>query len=27
MDPGEKLMPNTGKPVDQLEYSRAIGSL
>jgi hypothetical protein len=27
MDPGEKLMPNTGKPVDQLEYSKAIGSL
>ncbi|WJX69836.1 hypothetical protein P8452_54013 [Trifolium repens] len=27
MDPGEKLMPNTGKPVDQLEYSRVIGSL
>ncbi|KAK2378173.1 hypothetical protein QL285_078757 [Trifolium repens] len=27
MDPGEKLMPNIGKPVDQLEYSRAIGSL
>ncbi|GKE34924.1 hypothetical protein Tco_1454246 [Tanacetum coccineum] len=24
MDPIEKLMPNTGKPVDQLEYSRAI---
>ncbi|GJZ31082.1 hypothetical protein Tco_0576129 [Tanacetum coccineum] len=27
MDPIEKLMPNTGKPVDQLEYSRAIGCL
>ncbi|XP_057426375.1 secreted RxLR effector protein 161-like [Lotus japonicus] len=27
MDPSEKLMPNTSKPVDQLEYSRAIGSL
>ncbi|GJZ04999.1 hypothetical protein Tco_0538274 [Tanacetum coccineum] len=27
MDPVEKLMPNTGKPVDQLEYSRAIGCL
>ncbi|GJS08040.1 zinc finger, CCHC-type containing protein [Tanacetum coccineum] len=27
MDPLEKLMPNTGKPVDQLEYSRAIGCL
>nr|GEV92177.1 zinc finger, CCHC-type [Tanacetum cinerariifolium] len=25
MDPVEKLKPNTGKPVDQLEYSRAIG--
>ncbi|GJY96245.1 hypothetical protein Tco_0512606 [Tanacetum coccineum] len=24
MDPVEKLKPNTGKPVDQLEYSRAI---
>nr|GEZ14687.1 zinc finger, CCHC-type [Tanacetum cinerariifolium] len=23
----EKLKPNTGKPVDQLEYSRAIGCL
>src|SRR4051812_36212966 len=27
MDPREKLMPNTSKPVDKLEYSRAIGSL
>nr|GEV46648.1 zinc finger, CCHC-type [Tanacetum cinerariifolium] len=27
MDPIEKLKPNTGKPVDQLEYSRAIGFL
>ncbi|GJY52573.1 zinc finger, CCHC-type containing protein [Tanacetum coccineum] len=27
MDPVEKLKPNTGKPVDQLEYSRAIGCL
>ena len=27
MDPEEKLMPNTGKPVDQLEYSKAIGCL
>ncbi|GKE71009.1 zinc finger, CCHC-type containing protein, partial [Tanacetum coccineum] len=27
MDLVEKLMPNTGKPVDQLEYSRAIGCL
>nr|GEV34316.1 zinc finger, CCHC-type [Tanacetum cinerariifolium] len=27
MDPGEKLKPNTGKPMDQLEYSRAIGCL
>lgn len=27
MDPAVKLMPNTGKPVDQLEYSRAIGCL
>nr|GEX93656.1 zinc finger, CCHC-type [Tanacetum cinerariifolium] len=27
MDPVEKLMPNTGKLVDQLEYSRAIGCL
>ncbi|GJY44250.1 zinc finger, CCHC-type containing protein [Tanacetum coccineum] len=27
MDLVEKLMPNTGKPVDQLEYSRAIGYL
>ncbi|GKD84039.1 zinc finger, CCHC-type containing protein [Tanacetum coccineum] len=27
MDPVEKLMQNTGKPVDQLEYSRAIGCL
>nr|GEV20332.1 zinc finger, CCHC-type [Tanacetum cinerariifolium] len=27
MDPVEKLNPNTGKPVDQLEYSRAIGCL
>ncbi|GKC86778.1 zinc finger, CCHC-type containing protein, partial [Tanacetum coccineum] len=26
-DQVEKLMPNTGKPVDQLEYSRAIGCL
>ncbi|GKD52382.1 hypothetical protein Tco_1281358, partial [Tanacetum coccineum] len=26
-DPVEKLKPNTGKPVDQLEYSRAIGCL
>ncbi|GJZ21313.1 zinc finger, CCHC-type containing protein [Tanacetum coccineum] len=25
MDPVEKLKPNTGKPMDQLEYSRAIG--
>ncbi|GJZ64767.1 zinc finger, CCHC-type containing protein [Tanacetum coccineum] len=27
MDPVEKLKPNTGKPVDRLEYSRAIGCL
>ncbi|GJU60200.1 zinc finger, CCHC-type containing protein [Tanacetum coccineum] len=27
MDLVEKLKPNTGKPVDQLEYSRAIGCL
>ncbi|GKF74206.1 hypothetical protein Tco_0220538, partial [Tanacetum coccineum] len=27
MDPVEKLNPNTGKPVDQLEYSRVIGCL
>nr|GEV06564.1 zinc finger, CCHC-type [Tanacetum cinerariifolium] len=27
MDPVEKLNPNTRKPVDQLEYSRAIGCL
>ncbi|GKA87333.1 zinc finger, CCHC-type containing protein [Tanacetum coccineum] len=27
MDPVEKLKPNTGKPVDQLEYSIAIGCL
>ncbi|GKE82268.1 zinc finger, CCHC-type containing protein [Tanacetum coccineum] len=27
MDPVEKLKPNTGKPVGQLEYSRAIGCL
>ncbi|GJV69391.1 zinc finger, CCHC-type containing protein [Tanacetum coccineum] len=27
MDPVEKLMPNTGKHVDHLEYSRAIGCL
>nr|GEY71036.1 hypothetical protein [Tanacetum cinerariifolium] len=27
MDPVGKLKPNTGKPVDQLEYSRAIGCL
>ncbi|GJU13765.1 zinc finger, CCHC-type containing protein [Tanacetum coccineum] len=27
MDPVEKLMPNTGKPMDQFEYSRAIGCL
>nr|GFC17870.1 zinc finger, CCHC-type [Tanacetum cinerariifolium] len=27
MDPVGKLKPNTGKPVDQLEYSRAIGFL
>ncbi|GJT22106.1 zinc finger, CCHC-type containing protein [Tanacetum coccineum] len=27
IDPVEKLMPNTSKPVDQLEYSRAIGCL
>ncbi|GKB04638.1 hypothetical protein Tco_0832833 [Tanacetum coccineum] len=27
MDPIEKLKPNTGKPEDQLEYSRAIGCL
>ncbi|GJX30374.1 zinc finger, CCHC-type containing protein [Tanacetum coccineum] len=27
MDPIEKLMPNTSKPLDQLEYSRAIGCL
>nr|GEV79720.1 zinc finger, CCHC-type [Tanacetum cinerariifolium] len=27
MDPVEKLKPNTGKHVDQLEYSRAIGNL
>ncbi|GKB32562.1 zinc finger, CCHC-type containing protein [Tanacetum coccineum] len=27
MDPVEKLKPNTDKPVDELEYSRAIGCL
>ncbi|GJS66639.1 zinc finger, CCHC-type containing protein [Tanacetum coccineum] len=27
IDPVEKLKPNTGKPMDQLEYSRAIGCL
>ncbi|GKF69455.1 hypothetical protein Tco_0202512, partial [Tanacetum coccineum] len=27
MDPVEKLKSNTGKPVDQLKYSRAIGCL
>nr|GEW87378.1 zinc finger, CCHC-type [Tanacetum cinerariifolium] len=27
MDPVEKLKPNTAKPIDQLEYSRAIGCL
>ncbi|GJT62680.1 zinc finger, CCHC-type containing protein [Tanacetum coccineum] len=27
MDPVEKIKPNTGKPVDHLEYSRAIGCL
>ncbi|GJR62230.1 putative ribonuclease H-like domain-containing protein [Tanacetum coccineum] len=27
MDPVEKVKPNTGKPVDQLKYSRAIGCL
>nr|GEW63416.1 zinc finger, CCHC-type [Tanacetum cinerariifolium] len=27
MDPVEELKPNTGKPVDQLEYSRVIGYL
>nr|GEZ80236.1 zinc finger, CCHC-type [Tanacetum cinerariifolium] len=27
MDPVEKLKPNTGKPVDQLKYPRAIGCL
>nr|GFA93036.1 zinc finger, CCHC-type [Tanacetum cinerariifolium]GFA93837.1 zinc finger, CCHC-type [Tanacetum cinerariifolium] len=27
MDPIEKLKPNTGKPIDQLEYSRDIGCL
>ncbi|GJY31813.1 zinc finger, CCHC-type containing protein [Tanacetum coccineum] len=27
MDPVEKLKPNTGKPVNQLKYSRAIGCL
>ncbi|GJT94487.1 hypothetical protein Tco_1090005 [Tanacetum coccineum] len=27
MDPVEMLKPNTGKPVDQLKYSRAIGCL
>nr|GEU74520.1 hypothetical protein [Tanacetum cinerariifolium] len=27
IDPVEKLKPNTGKPVNQLEYSRAIGCL
>ncbi|GJR18978.1 zinc finger, CCHC-type containing protein [Tanacetum coccineum] len=27
IDPVEKLKPNTGKPVDQLDYSRAIGCL
>nr|GEZ63904.1 zinc finger, CCHC-type [Tanacetum cinerariifolium] len=27
MDPVEKLKPNTGKPVDQLEFLRAIGCL
>nr|GEZ50738.1 zinc finger, CCHC-type [Tanacetum cinerariifolium]GEZ50753.1 zinc finger, CCHC-type [Tanacetum cinerariifolium] len=27
MDPVENLKPNTGKPVDQLKYSRAIGCL
>ncbi|GKB44735.1 hypothetical protein Tco_0889677 [Tanacetum coccineum] len=27
MDPIEKIKPNTGKPVDQLKYSKAIGCL
>ncbi|GJU79206.1 zinc finger, CCHC-type containing protein [Tanacetum coccineum] len=27
MDPVEKLKPNTGKPLDQLQYSRSIGCL
>nr|GEV23027.1 zinc finger, CCHC-type [Tanacetum cinerariifolium] len=27
MNPVEKLKPNTGKPIDQLEYSRVIGCL
>nr|GEW24322.1 zinc finger, CCHC-type [Tanacetum cinerariifolium] len=27
MDPVKNLKPNTGKPIDQLEYSRAIGCL
>ncbi|GKD32085.1 zinc finger, CCHC-type containing protein [Tanacetum coccineum] len=27
IDPVEKLKPNTGKPMDQLEYSRVIGCL
>ena len=27
MDPGVKLMPNTGKAISHLEYSQAIGSL
>ena len=27
MDPGVKLMPNTGKAISQLDYSQAIGSL
>ncbi|GJT57591.1 hypothetical protein Tco_0992645 [Tanacetum coccineum] len=27
VDPVEKIKPNRGKPVDQLEYSRAIGCL
>ena len=27
MDPGVKLMSNTGKAISQLEYSQAIGSL
>ena len=27
MDPGVKLMPNTGRAISQLKYSQAIGNL